>query len=213
MTEACEPFNRDRVADAQPAIDAAASAEEGEEEGVSTCPEPQQEAATREAYEVEFENYRRRVLKEMDEREARTRETIFLDFLEVADNLERAIAAWKKGGAKSLTLVKDGIDSVLRLFRSKLERYAVTAIEAEGEPFDPRLHHAVSQSFSAEAIPGTVLQEVQKGYRMDGRLLRPAAVVVAAAPGPATEVVASDDAGGSGGESGGDWHGYQRNRR
>ena len=192
-------------------MDAAASAEGG----VSTCPEPQQEAATREAYEVEFANYRRRVLKEMDEREARTRETIFLDFLEVADNLERAIAAcaWKTGGANSLKPVKDGIDSVLRLFRSKLERYAVTAIEAEGEPFDPRLHHAVSQSFSAEAIPGTVLQEVQKGYRMDGRLLRPAAVVVAAAPGPATEVVASDDAGGSGGESGGDWHGYQRNRR
>ena len=210
MTEVSELFNRDQVAtDAAPATDGAAFAEEG----VATRPDSQQEVATREAYEAEFENYRRRVLKDMDEREVRARETIFLDFLEVADNLERAIAAWKKGGANSLTLVKDGIDAVLRLFRSKLERYAVTAIEAEGKPFDPRLHHAVSQSISADAMPGTVLHEVQKGYRMDGRLLRPAAVVVATAPAPALEVGASDEARGSGGESGGDWHGYQRNRR
>jgi molecular chaperone GrpE len=207
MTEACEPFNRDRVADARPGSGAVASAEEG------AGPEPQREAATRDAYELEFENYRRRVLKEMDGREARARETIFLDFLEVADNLERAIAASKKGGAKSLKSVRDGIDSVLHLFRSKLERYAVTAIEAEGNPFDPRLHHAVSQAISPDTPPGTVLHEVQKGYRMDGRLLRPAVVVVAMAPATAPDVSASEKAGGSGGESGGDWHGYKRNRR
>jgi molecular chaperone GrpE len=209
MTQAFEPFLRDRVADAQLATDGAALA--GEE--AFTSGDPQQEIALRKAYEVEFENYRRRVLKEMDEREARARETIFLDFLEVADNLERAIAAWKKGGAKSLKSVKDGIDSVLHLFRSKLERYAVTAIEAEGQPFDPRLHHAVSQAVSADATPGTVLHEVQKGYRVEGRLLRPAVVVVAAAPALAPEVGTSDDAQGAGNASGMEWHGYQRNRR
>jgi molecular chaperone GrpE len=210
MTQACEPFNRDRATAAGLATDEAAFAEET----VLACPDPQQEVATREAYEAEFENYRRRVLKEMDEREVKARETIFLDFLEVADNLERAIApcASKTGGVKGLKSMKDGIDSVLRLFRSKLERYAVTAIEAEGKPFDPHLHHAVSQSISADVIPGTVLHEVQKGYWMDGRLLRPAAVVVATAA-PVPEVGASDDARGTGGESGGAWHGYQRNRR
>jgi molecular chaperone GrpE (heat shock protein) len=208
MTEACDPFNRDRVADARLATDAVASAEEG----MFTGPESK-EAATRDAYEVEFENYRRRVLKEMDEREARARETIFLDFLEVADNLERAIAASKKGGEKSLKSVRDGIDSVLHLFRSKLERYAVTAIEAEGQPFDPRLHHAVSQAVSHDTTPGIVLHEVQKGYRMDGRLLRPAVVVVATAPTTAPDVSTSEKVKGSGGESGGDWHGYKRNRR
>jgi len=209
MTEACQPPDHDQASDARLAIDGAAIAEEAR----PSCPASQTEAATREAYEVEFENYRRRVLKEMGDREARARETIFLDFLEVADNLERAIAAWKKGGAKSHKSVKDGIDSVLRLFRSKLESYAVTAIEAEGKPFDPRQHHAVSQSISADVKPGTVLHEVQKGYWMDGRLLRPAAVVVATAPATAPEVGTSDEAQGTGGESGGQWHGYQRNRR
>jgi molecular chaperone GrpE len=212
MNNAIEFLNRDRVADVGLATDGAVFAEKVE----PATSDPQQEIATREAYEAEFEGYRRRVLKEMDEREVRAREAIFLDFLEVADNLERAIAAWKKGGAKGLKSVKDGIDSVLHLFRSKLERYAVTAIEAEGKPFDPHLHHAVSQSISADAIPGTVLHEVQKGYWMEGRLLRPAAVVVATAPAPVPEVVAPDDADdvrGSGGESGGDWHGYKRNRR
>jgi len=207
MNEAFEFLKRDRATDARVTTDNSALAEEAE---LATS-EPPQEVVTREAYEAEFESYRNRVLKDMDEREVRARETILLDFLEVADNLERAIAAWKKGGAKGLKSVKDGIDSVLRLFRSKLDRYAVTAIEAEGKPFDPHLHHAVSQAISADAIPGTVLHEVQKGYRMDGRLLRPAAVVVATAP--ALEVGTSNDVGGSGGESGGEWHGYQRNRR
>jgi molecular chaperone GrpE len=71
---------------------------------------------------------------------------------------------------------------VLRLLRSKLARHSVTAIEAKGQPFDPRLHHAISQASSNEAAPGTVLHEVQKGYREGERLLRPATVVVASAP-------------------------------
>ena len=70
----------------------------------------------------------------------------------------------------------------MRLFKSKLERYSVTAIEAKGQPFDPRVHDAISQSPSAEATPGTVLRELQKGYRVGERLLRPAVVVVAVAP-------------------------------
>jgi molecular chaperone GrpE len=206
MTESREPLDRDGVTDAKLVMDEAST-----EEGAPTSPDPQPEVASREAYETEFENYRRHVLKEMDEREVRARETIFLDFLEVADNLERAVAAWKKGGTKSLKSVKDGIDAVLHLFRTKLEHYAVTAIEAEGKPFDPHLHHAVSQAVSADALPGMVLHEVQKGYWMEGRLLRPAAVVVATAPLP--DVSAPTHGRGTGGEAGGDWHGYQRNRR
>jgi len=211
MTKEVREFpNLERFADAGLGIDGPALAEPAR----STLPE---EVVIPEArrdehddeHDHEFENYRRRVRKEMEEHEVRVRETIMLDFLEVADNLERAMAASKKGGAQSLEAVREGIASVLRLFQAKLQRHAVTPIDADGKPFDPRVHHAVAQSISTDTIPGTVLQEVQKGYWMDGRLLRPASVVVASAPaegGPPDEEAGTDDPAAQ-------WHGYQRNRR
>jgi molecular chaperone GrpE len=206
--EAHAPLNLGRVADAESGTDSPGSAQAS---ALST-PEPEGVVA-QEAREAEVEAYRRRLLKEMDEHEVKARQTMMLDFLEIADNLERATAAWKDGGVKSRESVQEGIDAVLRLFQSKLERYGVTAIEAEGKPFDPTVHHAVSQSTSTDTTPGTVLQEVQKGYWMDGRLLRPAAVVVASAPAKAAEVDAPDDEGGSNDDPADDWRGYQRNRR
>ena len=100
--------------------------------------------------------------------------------LEVIDNLERAAAAVE--GAADLKALQQGVALVLRLFQSKLERYDVKPLEAKGQPFDPRLHDAISQVPSAEAPPGSVLSEVQKGYSIGDRLLRPAMVVVAVAP-------------------------------
>ena len=131
---------------------------------------------------AEFENYKKRTRKEMSEHEAKARESVLREFLEIADNLERAISSWKEGEQKDVKSVQDGVDLVLRLFKSKLERHSVTAIEAKGQPFDPRVHDAISQAPSAEVPPGTVLHELQKGYRVGARLLRPAMVVVAKAP-------------------------------
>jgi molecular chaperone GrpE len=165
-----------------------------------------------ESQATEFEKYRKRVRKEIEDHELTAREAIVSDFLEVADNLERAIASWKEGDKQDAKSVQDGVRLVLRLFRSKLDRYAVTAIEAEGKPFDPRLHHAVSQAPSAEAVPGTVLHEVQKGYWMGERLLRPAIVVVASTPQAAADASDSAEERGTGGQSASDWHGYRRNR-
>jgi molecular chaperone GrpE len=210
MTEAYGSLNLDRVADGGLAPDGQTSPNEAKE---PTTPRPQQDVTTQGAYEVELEDRRRRVREEMDEHEVRVRASVLLDFLEVADNLERATAAWKEGAANNLKSVQDGIESVLRLFRSKLERYAVTAFEAEGKPFDPRVHHAVSQSTSTDTTPGTVLYEVQKGYWMDGRLLRPAAVVVASGPAKAFEVGTSEEGHGAGEDPVSDWRGYLRNRR
>jgi molecular chaperone GrpE len=73
---------------------------------------------------------------------------------------------------------------VLRLFQNKLDRYDVKPLDAKGQPFDPRLHDAISQVSTADAPPGSVLSEVQKGYKIGDRLLRPAMVVVAVAPSP-----------------------------
>ena len=145
------------------------------EESTPEAPSLEQRLAALKAQEADLDNYKKRIRNEMSEHEARTREAILCDFLEVADNLERAIASWEVGGAKDVKSIRDGVDMVLRLLRSKLARHSVTAIEAKGQPFDPRLHHAISQASSNEAAPGTVLHEVQKGYRAGERLLRPAA--------------------------------------
>jgi molecular chaperone GrpE len=131
---------------------------------------------------AEFDNYKKRVRKDAGEHEIKVREAVLRDFLEIADNLERATASWNTGAGKDIKSVQDGVDLVLRLFKSKLERYSVTPIEAKGQPFDPRVHEAISQAPSADAAPGTVLHELQKGYRMGERLLRAAVVVVAMAP-------------------------------
>ena len=152
------------------------------EESTPEAPSLEQRLAALKAQEADLDNYKKRIRNEMSEHEARTREAILCDFLEVADNLERAIASWEVGGAKDVRSIRDGVDMVLRRLRSKLARHSVTAIEAKGQPFDPRLHHAISQASSNEAAPGTVLHEVQKGYREGERLLRPATVVVASAP-------------------------------
>jgi molecular chaperone GrpE len=129
---------------------------------------------------AEFENWKKRARKEQADGESKVREAVLRDILEVMDNLERATAA--TGGASDLQSVQQGIALVLRLFASKLERYDVKAVEAKGKPFDPRLHEAISQAPSADVPPGTVLNELQKGYKLGDRLLRPAAVVVAIAP-------------------------------
>jgi molecular chaperone GrpE len=152
---------------------------------------------------AEFENWKKRARKEQTDGEAKVRETVLRDVLEVMDNLERATAA--TGGSTDLQSVQQGIALVLRLFGSKLERYDIKAIEAKGKPFDPRLHEAISQAPSADVPPGTVLNELQKGYKVGDRLLRPAAVVVAIAPPstPDTSKGSSDiDLGEDGGDKG-----------
>jgi molecular chaperone GrpE len=187
-----------------PAPESPASAAEPE----PTTPSPEQRAAILETEKAEikdrmlriaaeFDNYKKRTRKDMAEHETKVREMVLREFLEIADNLERAIASWKLGGGEDIKSVQDGVELVLRLFKSKLERYSVTAIEAKGQPFDPRVHDAISQSPSTEATPGTVLHELQKGYRVGERLLRPAIVVVASAP-PATSPATGNDGQGAG---------------
>jgi molecular chaperone GrpE len=130
---------------------------------------------------AEFENYKKRARKEMTDQESKVRETVLRDFLEIVDNLERATSSFAGSAEKDVKSIKDGVDLVLRQFRSKLERYDVHAADAKGQPFDPRIHDAISQIPSADVPPGTVLQELQKGYRVGDRLLRAAMVVVSTA--------------------------------
>jgi molecular chaperone GrpE len=126
---------------------------------------------------AEFENFKKRVRREQSEGEVKVKESLLKDVLEIADNLERAAAFDEKADFKSL---QKGVELVLRLFQNKLERHDVKPFEAKGQAFDPRVHDAVSQVPSPDVAAGTVINEIQKGYRIGDRLLRPALVVVAA---------------------------------
>ena len=145
---------------------------------------------------AEFENWKRRARKEQDDAEAKAREAVLRDMLDVVDNLERAVGAFEgnntgtgKGApapAPDGAAVLKGVNLVLRLFQSKLDRYNVKPIAARGEPFDPKIHEAISRVETADVPPGAVAVELQRGYRIGERLLRPAMVSVATAPAAKT---------------------------
>ena len=130
---------------------------------------------------ADFDNWKKRARRDQADGEMQAKESVLRDFLEIVDSLERATIVWADGKEIDAKSVRDGVDLVLRQFRSKLERYDVKPMEATGVPFDPRMHEAVSQVPSATVTPGLVLHELQKGYLIGEKLLRPAMVVVAAA--------------------------------
>jgi molecular chaperone GrpE len=131
---------------------------------------------------ADFENWKKRARKEQSDGEARVREGVLKDVLEIADNLERATSAYSENGQVDGAAVLKGVNLVLRLFQNKLERYDVRPFETKGQPFDPRVHEAISQVQTSDVPPGAVATEMQKGYRIGDKLLRPAIVAVAAAP-------------------------------
>jgi molecular chaperone GrpE len=135
---------------------------------------------------AEFENWKKRARKEKDDAVASAKESVLRDMLEIADNLERAASAQAKGGDGAVdgAAVMKGVNLVLRVFQQKLDRYEVKPFEVAGQPFDPRVHEAVSRIESAEVPSGSVVTELQKGYKIGERLLRPALVSVSTGPKP-----------------------------
>jgi molecular chaperone GrpE len=133
---------------------------------------------------AEFENWKKRARKEQTDAVASARESVLRDMLEIVDNLERAAGAQAKSGDGVVdgAAVMKGVSLVLRLFQQKLERYEVKPFEVTGQPFDPRVHEAVSRIESADVPSGAVAAELQKGYRVGERLLRPALVSVSTGP-------------------------------
>jgi molecular chaperone GrpE len=126
---------------------------------------------------ADLENFRKRQRRELEDARFEAKQKVLKEMLPVVDNLERAIE--HAGSAESNAIV-DGVQLVLRQFMTAFERLEVTPIEAANQPFDPNLHEAISQTES-DLPTGTVVQVLQRGYRMGDRLLRPALVVVAKA--------------------------------
>ena len=132
---------------------------------------------------ADFENWKKRARKEQTDAVAQAREAVLRDMLEVVDNLERATAQTLGGnGQVDGAAVLKGVSLVLRLFQQKLERYEVKPFEAAGQPFDPRVHEAISRVENSNVPSGSVAAELQKGYKVGDRLLRPAMVSVSTGP-------------------------------
>jgi molecular chaperone GrpE len=132
---------------------------------------------------AEFENWKKRARVTQAEAEASARERVLRDVLEIADNLERAVDAHTGDAAADAASVLKGVTLVLRVLQQKLERHEVRPFDAKGQPFDPRLHEAISRVESADVPAGAVAVEMQKGYRIGDKLLRPAMVSVSTGPG------------------------------
>lgn len=130
--------------------------------------------------EAELENYRKRVRRETEELLRFQSLPLARDLLPALDNLDRAIAAAESSG--NLEDLIQGIHMVSQQFRDVLSRHSVERIPAEGEPFDPNRHEAVQQVPSADHPPMTVLQELETGYKLHDRVIRPTKVLVSAAP-------------------------------
>lgn len=126
---------------------------------------------------ADLENLRKRQRREVEDARHDTKLRVLREILPVADNLERALAV-STGEADA---VLDGVRLVQRQLLQALERLEVTAIDAEGQPFDPNLHEAISQQESDAHPAGTVMAVLQRGYKAGERLLRPSLVVVAKA--------------------------------
>jgi len=128
---------------------------------------------------ADLENLRKRQKREAEDTKFETKGKILKEMLPVVDNLERAIEHAVQSSEEKNPIV-EGVQLVLRQFTTAFERLDVTAVEAMGQPFDPNLHEAISQQES-DAAPGTVIQVLQRGYKVGDRLLRPVLVVVAKA--------------------------------
>jgi molecular chaperone GrpE len=127
---------------------------------------------------ADFENYKKRMTREMSDLRKFANENIIKDMLSVVDNLERAIESGSKNDSSKKTLI-EGVEITLKDLFRMFEKYGVKDFKSEGEPFDPVFHQAMMQEQTNEYPDNTVLNELQKGYTIHGRLLRPAMVVVA----------------------------------
>jgi molecular chaperone GrpE len=132
--------------------------------------------------QAEFENFRRRGLKERQEAHNFGHQNLVKDLLPTVDNLERAIAhsseSAEGSGGEDLQALLQGIELVQRELLGVLGKYGVSKIEAESKPFDPAYHEAMTQIVDDSVASGTVIQVLEEGYQLRDRMLRPTRVVV-----------------------------------
>lgn len=128
---------------------------------------------------AELENVRKRAARDVEQAHKFALEKFALELLPVRDSLELAAASGATADAAALVA---GQEATLKLLARAFEKFSLKPIDPVGAPFDPERHEAMVMQPSATAEPGSVLQVVQRGYELNGRLLRPARVIVASDP-------------------------------
>lgn len=134
--------------------------------------------------QAELDNFRKRTQREAQQNRLYQSLPLIRDLLPGIDNLERAIVAAES--STSLEELLQGVRMVSQHFQDVLGRHAVESIPAVGEPFDPNKHEAVQQMPSADHPAMTVLNEVERGYQLHDRVIRPSKVIVSTVPPDAT---------------------------
>lgn len=129
---------------------------------------------------ADLENYRRRIQKEMEEDRKYAALPLLKSFLLPLDGLDRALKSAKQ--TKNADELITGIELVVKQFESALSNAGVQTVHAVGQPFDPNFHEAIQQRPSADQPPMTVLDDVERGYRLHDRVVRPSKVIVSSGP-------------------------------
>jgi len=129
---------------------------------------------------ADFQNYRRRQQEEMERSRLRLLESMMEELLPILDNFERALQAAE--ATRELEPLLEGVRLTARQIKNLLARYDIHPIEAVGRPFDPNLHEAIQRIETDEYEDGIIIDEVERGYRIGERVLRPSRVIVARRP-------------------------------
>lgn len=141
---------------------------------------------------AEVENTRKRAEREISQARKYGLENIARELLPIHDSLGMGVAELEKDTA-TLETAKEGMQLISQMMGKLMEQFSISEIDPEGEAFDPEAHQAMSMQETSEQAANTVLQVLQKGYRLNDRVLRPAMVVVAKAPqAPAEEAPESE---------------------
>jgi molecular chaperone GrpE len=122
---------------------------------------------------AEMENIRKRAARDVEQAQKFALERFANDLIGVKDSLELGL-----GSRGDVDALRQGTEATLKLLAKAFESAGVVEIDPRGETFDPQLHEAMAVQPSADHVPNTVLQVIQKGYQLNGRLLRPARVIV-----------------------------------
>ena len=127
---------------------------------------------------AELDNFKKRLTKEKEDFAQFANERLLKELLQIEDNLERAMEAPNA----TLESLKEGVEMIQKQFKDFLKNQKVEVIEAFGKPFDPNLHEVLNQQESEEHEENTVIEEYSKGFTLNGRILRPAKVVISKKP-------------------------------
>lgn len=130
---------------------------------------------------AEMENLRRRAAQDVEKAQKFALEKFAGDLLPVIDSLERALEHTDKEN-DAFKAIYEGVDLTLKSLLTTIEKYGVLQIDPQGTPFDPNKHEAMSMVESADVPPNSVVAVMMKGYELNGRVLRPAMVMVAKGP-------------------------------